>query len=215
VLQRDGTLGGTPDHAGSWSFWVEISDEDPPSASWCIPKKSQREFLVQVMPATATVGRTYAVPVGASGEGPQTWSVASGSLPPGLVLDATTGTIAGIPTAAGSFSFRLAALDRKGHTASVDLTIVVRHLFSIVTTRLAAGEVGRSYSAKVRTQGAVGAVSLRVASGRFPVGVRLNASTGVIAGRPRKAGLYRLRIEASDSAGRTATRALALTVRRR
>jgi hypothetical protein len=214
-LQQNGTLRGNPDHAGSGSFWVELSDQDPPSASWCVPKKSERQFLVQVAPPSATVGHRYSVPAGAAGEGAQTWSLASGVLPPGLALAPGTGVVAGTPTSVGSFAFRLAATDSRGHTALVDLTIVVHPIFSITTTRLAPAFVGRVYTAKVRTQGAVGGALLRVSSGRFPVGLRLNARTGAISGRPRKAGVFRLRIEASDAAGQTTSRALVLIVRRR
>jgi hypothetical protein len=213
-LQKDGTLSGNPDHAGAWAFWVELSDQDPPSASWCVPKKSERQFLVQVMPPIAMVGRPYSVPAGAAGEGAQTWAVSSGVLPPGLSLDAGTGFISGIATSAGSFGFRLTAVDSKGHTALVDLAIVVHPIFSIATTHLAPASVGRSYAAKVRTRGAVGPVLLKVSSGRFPVGVRLNQRTGAITGRPRKAGSFHLRIEATDSTGETTSRTLVLTVRR-
>ena len=145
--------------------------------------------------------------------GAQTWSVVSGTLPPDLALDSRTGVLSGTPTAAGSFSFGLAALDEKGHTTNVDLTVVVHPLFSIATVRLVAATVGRSYGAKVQASGAVGPVLLRVVAGRFPVGVRLNARSGAITGRPRKAGVFHIKIQATDSTGETASRALVLTVR--
>ena len=47
-LRKDGLLSGTPTQAGTWSFWVELSDQDPPTADWCIPAKSEREFTVVV-----------------------------------------------------------------------------------------------------------------------------------------------------------------------
>ena len=213
-LEKDGALTGTPDHAGSWSFWVELSDQDPPSATWCIPKRSQREFLVQVAPPPATIGQAYSVAVAAPGEGTQTWSLASGAFPPGLALDQATGVVFGVPTLRGAFGFRLTAVDSKRHVAPVDLVVVVRPVFSIETTRLARASVGHWYSAKVRTTGAIGAVLIKVVSGRFPVGMRLDGRSGAIKGRPRKSGVFHVRFEARDSAGRTTSRALVLTVRK-
>src|SRR5438105_948421 len=49
-LSKSGLFSGVPTVAGSWSFWLELSDQDPPSASWCIPKQSQREFTITVVP---------------------------------------------------------------------------------------------------------------------------------------------------------------------
>ena len=52
-LSSNGLISGTPRQAGSWSFWVELSDQDPPSASWCRPAQSEREFTISVAPASA------------------------------------------------------------------------------------------------------------------------------------------------------------------
>ncbi len=49
ALAKNGLVSGTPTQAGSWSFWVELSDEDPPSASWCRPAKSERQFTIDVV----------------------------------------------------------------------------------------------------------------------------------------------------------------------
>ena len=84
ALDKDGLLHGTPATAGTWSFWLELSDEDPPSAAWCRPVKSEREFIVTVAAQAATVGSAYAVQISANGVGALSWSVASGTLPPGL-----------------------------------------------------------------------------------------------------------------------------------
>jgi hypothetical protein len=47
--------------------------------------------------------------------GPLTFSLASGKLPPGLTL-ASDGTLSGMPTAGGAFSFAIAATDRNSDT---------------------------------------------------------------------------------------------------
>ena len=92
-LRKDGLVSGMPTDSGSWSFWVELSDENPPSASWCVPVTSQREFTIKVVggapaapPLTittssagpGTVGVPYALGLTAEGGGTQTWSVVAG-----------------------------------------------------------------------------------------------------------------------------------------
>jgi Putative Ig domain len=47
-LAKSGLVSGTPTQAGSWSFWVNLSDENPPSADWCRPAQAQREFTITI-----------------------------------------------------------------------------------------------------------------------------------------------------------------------
>jgi large repetitive protein len=213
-LTKDGLLSGIPMQAGSWSFWVELSDQDPPSASWCSPKKSEREFSVQVGAPPAEVETPYSLALEAVGEAPQTWSVASGPLPPGLTLDAGSGAITGIPEIAGSFPLRISVLDGKGRVRDIEFTITVSPKLEFATTRLAPIRVGRTYRMKVRTSGGVGPVTLAVVSGRFPIGIRFNVNTGALIGKPHTAGVYRITIEARDALGKALRRTFPLTVRR-
>jgi hypothetical protein len=48
TLASSGTVSGTPTKAGGWSFWVNLSDQNPPSASWCVPSEAQREFTITI-----------------------------------------------------------------------------------------------------------------------------------------------------------------------
>ena len=48
TLASSGTLSGTPTKAGGWSFWVNLSDQNPPSESWCVPGEAQREFTITI-----------------------------------------------------------------------------------------------------------------------------------------------------------------------
>ncbi|WP_447406501.1 putative Ig domain-containing protein, partial [Clostridium perfringens] len=45
------------------------------------------------------------------GVAPYRYAVSAGALPAGVTLDAATGTLAGTPTAGGSFTFTLTATD--------------------------------------------------------------------------------------------------------
>ena len=74
---------------------------------------------------TATLAAT-------SGNPPYTWSVVAGSLPNGLKLSKSKGTISGKASFAGTFTFTVQVLDHKGpaplhvqHNATKVLTIVI------------------------------------------------------------------------------------------
>jgi Putative Ig domain len=78
---------------------------------------------------TSLPSGTVHVPYSASeaavgGTAPYTWSLASGSLPPGLTLSAS-GTITGTPTMAGTFTFTEKVTDSVAATATQAFTITV------------------------------------------------------------------------------------------
>lgn len=76
----------------------------------------------------ATVGVPYSATLHADGgTGTDTWSIALGSLPAGLSLNAATGTISGTPTTSGQEGFMAAAADPgpPAQTASTGLSITV------------------------------------------------------------------------------------------
>lgn len=48
TLSADGLVSGVPRQGGSWSFWVELSDQDPPTAEWCRVARSEEEFTIEI-----------------------------------------------------------------------------------------------------------------------------------------------------------------------
>jgi len=84
--------------ASGASSKLSPSDEAAPSGA----------LRVSAPPAQATVGAAYnAVSSVTGGTAPYVFSIASGSLPTGLSLNSSTGSITGIPRVAGNYNFTL------------------------------------------------------------------------------------------------------------
>ena len=105
------TIGGTPTAAGTSDFTVQVTDSGQPAQT------KQIALSLVIGPAllvitrtslpTAMVGAPYSQTLSASGgTAPYSWSIASGSLPPGLTLSGAT--ITGTPSAPGSSNFHCA-----------------------------------------------------------------------------------------------------------
>jgi hypothetical protein len=82
-------------------------------------------FTADTPPSTATVGGPYSYTFVASGDPAPAYAVGSGSLPPGLSLNATTGVLSGVPNSAGTYAFTVTASNSAGRVSTPTLTITV------------------------------------------------------------------------------------------
>jgi large repetitive protein len=218
-LDSEGTIAGTPTTVGSYRFWVELHDSAvtcPPNGSFA----SQRPFTINIVTPLALTAPALTVAENGvrltpttlhamGGKSPYTWAVTRA--PDWLTLS-PSGAISGTPDTPGSFRLEFTVTDQDGDTATVSAPLTVKAKLAVVTTRLSAVRVGRSYRALLRTNGGVGHVRWKVTAGRFPVGIRLDVRTGVVTGVPRKAGRYALTFTVTDSLGKRSEKQLALTV---
>ncbi len=216
-LSSSGLISGTPKRAGTWSFWVNLGDEDPPSASWCRPSSAQRQFTITVLPAPppSEVARPFEMTLTSpGGKPPYTWSLAGGSsLPAGLALDVATGVIEGKPVVAGSFGLRLMVADTLGWTDTIDVTLPVAAKLAIAGRTLPAAKPQRRFDVRLASSGGVAPRVWKVVQGSLPAGVRLNANTGELAGTPRRAGTFRFTVRLSDRLRAVSARTFVLKIR--
>ncbi|MGA2903785.1 MAG: Ig domain-containing protein [Candidatus Korobacteraceae bacterium] len=155
----------------------------------------------------------------AGGVLPYTWSTISGSLPPGLLLDAGSGVISGTPTLAGSYPFTVQVTDSETPpvNANAPLGITVDSTLTqltITTTTLPNGTQNSPYNATLAATGGVTPYTWSIVSGSLPSGLTLNSSTGAITGAPTGAGVSNFTVKVTDSENpaQTATQPLSITV---
>jgi large repetitive protein len=148
----------------------------------------------------------------AAGTGTLTWSVSSGTLPPGLTLNSSTGVLSGTPTTAGSFTFTVTVTDTAGGSASRSVTLGIAAVPSLSNPAPPSGQAGVAYSDTLAVAGGTGPFTWSVSSGTPPPGLTLNPSTGVLSGTPTMAGLTSFTVQVTDSFGLTATQSLSMTV---
>jgi Putative Ig domain len=163
-----------------------------------------------------TTGTAYSQALAATGgTPPDTWSLASGSLPRGLSLRGS-GVIAGTPVIPGTYRFTVRVTDAAGTSATKALSITIsrpKPPLAIITTRLAAGPTGRIYLQVLTAAGGVPPYTWSLASGSLPRGLALRR--GVITGIPATTGTYEFTVRVTDRNGTTATKALSIRVNRR
>jgi len=168
------------------------------------------------VPATATWNAAYTGSASATGgAGALTYSIASGALPTGLQLNATTGAITGTPTATGTFTFTVKAADAFGDMGSQPYTIVVTYPAIVVTpATLPVGYVGSNYTQTTlsATGGSGTGYNFALATGSsLPPGLNLSAS-GAITGKPTTTGNTTFTVKVTDSASNTGTGTFSIMV---
>ena len=135
TLAANGTLSGAPTTTGPYCFAIAAAD-----ASGCTG--GPRAYTIVISAATcpagtaiivspptlpfATTGMPYAQMMTASGgTSPYTFSVLSGALPPGLMLNPATGLVSGAPTSSGTFNLTIAATDANGCLGTTGCSITM------------------------------------------------------------------------------------------
>ncbi len=217
TLSQSGTISGTPTLPSTSNFVARVTDADNKTAT--------KAFTLIVRPTAVlaittrelprgSVGTSYSQPLGASGgQSPYTWSIQSGNLPEGLLLN-QAGVIAGTPERAGSFSFVLRVTDSVEAVVSVTLNIVINPpstVLTIETGSIADAVVGQDYSQTLRATGGSAPYRWEMVSSTLPEGLTLSEA-GVITGRPVSSGEFPFTVKVTDQSGTSETRQFSLEI---
>ncbi|MCL2099231.1 MAG: Ig-like domain-containing protein [Oscillospiraceae bacterium] len=132
TLSNSGVLSGTPTQAGSYPITIR---------AWNSIGETEGQFTIIISvgltilgpPApSGWVGVSYSHQYTAEGAQPITWSIESGSLPPGLTLSSTTGRITGIPTRAGQYNYVVRATNNPTDLYPDSITILTQPAFPVI-----------------------------------------------------------------------------------
>ncbi len=191
----------------------------------------------------ATVNVLYSFYMQATGgTGTYTWSISSGSLPPGLTFNDTTGQIVGTPTLLGRYPFTVKVTDSNNLSGTANLTLVVggvplidcNSCSSQYPTTLPTGSPGVPYSATLSVEAGTGVAPYtwcvvetsgtcdNGSGGALPPGLTITTSTdgkynGIISGTPTSAPAvplppFTVQVTDSETPSKVATTQLTLTI---
>jgi len=204
-----GLLAGMPTATGAATCTVTVSDAQM--------HKADKVMTITVLPPPLDLmtGQLVAGQQGlaynqqlaaAGGKPPYAWSIATGALPAGLVLNAPSGAISGTPSVSGTFNVTIAVTDADSRKVSRAFTLTVNapQLTLQVATLLDAS-MGQAFSYQPAVSGGRQPYTWSIVSGALPTGLTLNAGTGLISGTPTAAGSFVAAITVRDQDNRSAT----------
>jgi hypothetical protein len=222
TLGANGVISGTPTQSGTFTFTVQAN------ASGANATKQLSLFVLAPLQVQTLVGKTppetgltakklvnqpLTTGVKAVGGRPPYTFTATGTLPPGLTLDAATGRITGAGTAAGRYPFTVTVTDGTGTKASVEWNVTILPLIDFTKGKgLPVGRVDRVYSARIPIRGKDSATAQFAVAGQIPPGLEID-DNGRLTGTLMRPGVYRLKVYAFPENGAPISKVFRLRVR--
>jgi hypothetical protein len=215
TLANTGQLYGTPSTFGTFLFTITSVDKygDTGTFPFTLVIAGPQILMIPDILFAATAGLFYGAKITASGGvGTYTYTIASGTLPPGLTL-AADGTISGIPNAApGLFAFTVKATDSNLATGTKAMTLKLETPIILVDSfALPTATVGATYLQTVSVSGGTGAYSYSLVDGTLPAGLALS-TTGILSGSPTTPGTWTFIVLIVDANGVKGTQSFRIVV---
>jgi hypothetical protein len=233
----DTVINGVATQTGTFKFVVKATDSDdrtsslqaysitvsapPPDKLLCSPGDNGGTLVggVCVLP-DAAVGQGYEGFIITSNNSGGSFSIISGSLPPGLSMPASYGAsgtiVAGTPSQQGTSTFTVKGTDGEGQSLQQTYRITVGPPLPLVITSgscCADGSVGAPYAVNFFADGGVQPVVWSIPSGQPPTGLSLCASPpATLDGVPTIAGTFTFTVRVTDSLGSQATQPASITI---
>lgn len=207
-LASNGALTGIPTQGGLFSFAVRLRD----SAQNSVTTSYSLLVVTFTCPSSQVpVGASYSSGISLSGLQISGYALSAGSLPTGLVLNASSGVVSGTPVVEGISNPSFTATDVLNRTFTRSCPLVVSSPMILRSPRTT-GRTSTSYVSSVSVSGGTAPYSFAINSGNLPAGLTMNAGTGLISGQPTAAGASEFRVQVSDAGGRLIQRTFTIWV---
>jgi len=220
TLSPDGVLSGTPQAIGNYAVGLFATDAAgnvgtiPNGFTLIVTNPGTRVPLSTsgngngTGPAQASLGVPYVQPLDIflrGGQAPFTWSLASGSLPPGMTLvpgsNGVSTAVAGIPTATGTFNFTVTVTDATGQSVPPAPAQLIVSPLSLTPGVVPPGVVGVPYSVALVPSGGSAPYAIQLdPTFDLPPGLTLSPA-GVLSGTPTTARIYNVAVLLTDAGG--------------
>lgn len=212
-LVTNGVLSGTPTSQGTYFFTVRVTDNAGANVTqnYSLTVATGLAITTTSPLPNGQVGVVYLQTLAvAGGVAPYTWSLASGTLAPGLTIT-NNGGITGTPTTAGSYNFGVRVIDNTGANATASFSLTIGSGITITTATLPNGAIGVMYSQTLAAAGGTAPYVWSLGSGTLPPGLQLS-NNGLLAGTPNFIGQFSFTIRVTDNAAVTAERSFTVTI---
>jgi hypothetical protein len=220
-ISDEGIMSGTPTQPGSYAFYLQVTYDKTPTCTFKNP--SEDRFILNVAPQVlrmfvatnslpdAQINQAYTAPALAVQNGTvSSWTLAGGSLPPGLTLG-TNGVISGTPTQSGTFTFTVQANGSPNNdTKQLSLFVLAPLDLGLAPNGTAVTSQPTPVNMKLATpiswgvKATGGREPYTYTADRLPAGITLNPD-GTLTGTPTAAGVTRTTFTARDARGTTDT----------
>jgi hypothetical protein len=210
TFNSSGLLSGTPAGPSFTTLVFRVADSAGLTAERSFTLDIQPPAL-SFSPATlppGTTGQPYSanfVPTGAGTS--YTFSLLSGTLPPGLTLS-SAGVVSGTPTATGTSTF-VVRLNSLGVNVDQSASLTILAPLNLSPATLPNGRINTVYTATLLASGGAPPYSMSIRGG-LPPGITF--SNGVFSGAPTSIGVFEFTVILADSASNSIERAYRIVV---